>query len=510
MRSTLNQYIALSFALIFLSSQCLYSQSKISPKKEFLAEFNKAVPEWLEEFNVPGAAIALIEDGEIILQNAYGYADVKNKVKVDLNTGFNMGSVSKTVAAWGVMKLVEEGKIGLDDPAEKHLTRWKLPESEFDSKGVTIRRLLSHTAGLSLHGYPGWAPEDGLPSIEESLSGKTNGSGGVKLIMEPGSQYKYSGGGYTILQLIVEEVSGMSFNEFMTKNIFLPLGMKNSTYGVSEEVLKNSSLGHDTFGEVIPFELFTAQAAAGFQTNIEDFVKFALASLDPQYENGVSKYSGLRSQTVLKSESIDLMLKAAPATEGRYGLGYVVDSLENSDILLSGHGGANTGWRALLFVDKAGQDGFISVTNSGAGTSLNDQAFCKWIEWKTGFTFEDRCKKNLNPEMIRIIKKDGVEAAIERYQEIKKTEASSYSIVESAFNNLGYELMGRGMKEEALAIFKLNVEEYPEAWNVYDSLGETYFEMGNWKASKENYLKSIELNPLNEYGKEMLEKLKDK
>jgi len=189
-----NVYLFLTLtASIILSNQVLAHQKPIS-KDDYLIEIDNKMNVWLEEFIVPGAAIALIDNGEVILQKGYGYADVEKKIKVSSKTGFNIGSISKTVAAWGVMRLVEKGKIDLDSPAEKYLTRWHLPKSAFDINKVTIRRLLSHTAGLSLHGYPGWSPEDKLPSLEESLAGKNNGPGDVRVIMEPGTKWKYSGG----------------------------------------------------------------------------------------------------------------------------------------------------------------------------------------------------------------------------------------------------------------------------------------------------------------------------
>ena len=206
------------FSLILLCLHTvLLTQDTNKSAELFIKEVDQKIPQLLEEFLVPGAAIAIIDDGKIILEKGYGYADIENKVKVDTRTGFNIGSISKTIAAWGVMKLVEEGKLDLDAPAEKYLTRWHLPESGFDSDGVTIRRMLSHTAGLSLHGYPGWWPSDRLSTIEESLDGRNNGPGRVEIIMEPGTQYRYSGGGFTIMQLIVEEVTGEKFEDYMQR-----------------------------------------------------------------------------------------------------------------------------------------------------------------------------------------------------------------------------------------------------------------------------------------------------
>ena len=178
--------------LALLLSFTLNAQKETKEIDQFVKELDQKIPQLLNDFIVPGTAIAIIENGQIILQKGYGYSNMDKESKVTSTTGFNIGSISKTIAAWGVMKLVQKGKIDLDSPAEKYLTRWHLPNSEFDSDKVTIRRLLSHTAGLSLHGYPGWSPTDDLPTIEESLNGKNNGPGRVEMIMEPGTKWKYS------------------------------------------------------------------------------------------------------------------------------------------------------------------------------------------------------------------------------------------------------------------------------------------------------------------------------
>ncbi|WP_262909316.1 serine hydrolase domain-containing protein [Mucilaginibacter daejeonensis] len=133
-------------------------------------------------------------------------------------TIFNIGSISKLVSAWGFMQLTEKGFIKLDDPVDQYLTRWHLPESEFDRSRVTLRRILSHTAGLSVHGYGG--SDQGLPllSLEESLNGKTKRNGEtVHLISEPGTKWDYSGGGYTLAQLLLEERTNQSFATYIKK-----------------------------------------------------------------------------------------------------------------------------------------------------------------------------------------------------------------------------------------------------------------------------------------------------
>ena len=492
----------LIFLFVIFLPFFLIAQKESKDIEQFVYELDQKIPELLSDFIVPGTAIAIIENGEIILQKGYGYSNIDKGTKVTTTTGFNIGSISKTIAAWGVMKLVQEGKVDLDAPAEKYLTRWHLPKSEFDSDKVTIRRLLSHTAGLSLHGYPGWSPKDDLPTIEESLNGKNNGPGRVEIIMEPGTKWKYSGGGFSILQLIIEEVTKQKFEDYMQAEILNPLGMTSSSYTIDEKILNSSSLEHNNFGEVIDFELFTAQAAAGLHTTIEDFTKFAQASLYASKNNK-------KHQQILSAKNLEQMMKPAQASNGRYGLGYQVDSIQDTSITLRGHGGANTGWHAFLRVNPDTNDGFIVVTNGGAGHNIYRQLFCDWIYWKTGKSLGKRC--NIRPSIANklkhIIDDDGNENLAANYFELKKNQSDKYNFSEGQLNQLGYHYLSNNKIETAITIFKINVDAFPNAFNVYDSYGEALLKRGNKEKAIENYLKSVELNPGNENGIKVLNEL---
>jgi CubicO group peptidase (beta-lactamase class C family) len=371
--------IVLTF--VFLLMPVFSADSKEDPEKEKKAsdiqslfeKIDEEMPRDLAEFNVPGAAIALIQNGEIVAKKGYGFADMENSIPVTPTTGFNIGSISKTIAAWGVMTLVEKGKLDLDAPVSTYLSRWRLPESEFNEDGVTLRRLLSHTAGLSLHGYPGWKPDDELPTLEESLSGKTNGSGDVRLIMEPGTKWEYSGGGYTLAQLIIEEVTGQSFADYMRQAVLRPLGMSNSDYQLTEKILSKSSLAYDETGMPTYSPRFTAKAAAGLQTTVEDLAIFAAAAL-----------SGKNGQTpgrdVLMPETVELMLTPAPASNNRYGLGYEVMLMPDGR-RANGHGGANRGWRATFGILPETGDGLVIMNNSTNGSHLNQKISQFWLSW---------------------------------------------------------------------------------------------------------------------------------
>lgn len=490
----------LTLLLALLISFTISGQKGTIEIDQFVSELDQKIPELLNDFIVPGTAIAIIENGEIILQKGYGYSNVDKGVKVKDITGFNIGSISKTVAAWGVMKLVQEGKIELDAPAEKYLTRWHLPKSEFDSDKVTIRRLLSHTAGLSLHGYPGWSPKDSLPTIEESLNGKNNGPGRVEIIMEPGTKWKYSGGGFSILQLIIEEVTKQKFEDYMQTEILNPLGMTSSSYTIDEKILNSTSLEHNGFGEVIDFELFTAKAAAGLHTTINDFTKFAQASL---YANKNNK------QQILSASYLQQMMEPAPASNGRYGLGYQIDSIEGTSLTLAGHGGANTGWHAFFRVNTVTNDGFIMITNGGSGHNIYHQVFCDWIFWKTGESMGNRCK--ILPSIANKLKQkidiDGVDDIKLYYAKLKKNQNDKYNFSERQLNRLGYHYLSNDKVKYAVAIFKINVDAFPKSSNVYDSYGEALLKSGEKEIAIENYKKSVELNPANQGGLKVLKEL---
>ena len=236
----------------------------------------------MEKADVPGVAIALVQDGALTWTRGFGFADREKRMPVTSQTVFQVASISKSVAAWGVMTLAEQGQIDLDAPVERYLTRWHLPAADsgvYDSE-VTTRRLLSHTAGLSLHGYPGFDPDSGpLPTLEANLSGATNGAGDVHVAFRPGTRWEYSGGGFTILQLLVEERSGKSFVDYMRQAVLEPLGMHSSSYDWLPGLRARTAVAYDRAGRRLPNYRFTELAAAGLYTTAEDLGRFVAAGL---------------------------------------------------------------------------------------------------------------------------------------------------------------------------------------------------------------------------------------
>jgi CubicO group peptidase (beta-lactamase class C family) len=308
------------------------------------SHLDRELPALMERHGVPGAAMTLVHDGDVWVQG-YGSADTGTGRRVAADTVFQAASVSKSVSAWGVMRLVEQGEFGLDVPVSRYLTRWRLPPSAFDPEGVTVRRFLSHTAGLSVGGYLGYDPAVALPSLETELSvgGDAAGpDGAVRVVYPPGEEVHYSGGGYTLLQLLVEEVSGRSFAEYMGQQVLAPLGMTQSTFEWSPGVREAIATPYRTDGTVLPQFRFAAKAAGGLYTTAPDLARFVAATMGGR---GAPRGGG-----VLAPGTLDLMLSSAPGATitmgplrvGANGLGYAIHPI------LLGGGASSSGTMAAI------------------------------------------------------------------------------------------------------------------------------------------------------------------
>lgn len=329
--------------------------------EEAAALIDRRAPELMERLGVPGAALAIVSDGEVVWAQGYGLADRASGRPVGPETVFQAASISKSVTAWGVMRLVAEGRLDLDAPVGRYLTRWQLPPSRFDHAGVTIRRLLSHTAGLSLHGYPGIPPGQPLPTLEESLGGGHPGAGPVEVVSEPGTAWAYSGGGYTLLQLVVEEVTGEAFADYMRREVLEPLGMRRSSFVWDEALRADTAVGYGRDGQPQPNYLFIEQGPAGLYSTATDLARFAAAGLPGR--DGEPAGRG-----VLPPELLALMYTPAEGSEeDSYGLGYQMNVFGPG---LVGHAGANQGWKSFFGVIPAAGEGLVVLTNSHYGRDL--------------------------------------------------------------------------------------------------------------------------------------------
>jgi len=333
--------------------------------------FMRAAIDMIEEGNRGNTALVMIEDGSVWGEYYSTSAD-----QVDRNTVFSIASASKWITAWGVMKLVEERKLDLDRPIEDYLTRWHLPSSQFDNRGVTARRLLSHTAGLTDGlGFGDYQPNEALPTLEQSLANPRASSGefvAIAVGTEPGSEWEYSGGGYLILELLVEEVSGETFEAFIQHTILQPLGMTRSGYRYLGDV-ENSAKSYDQEGRRVTTYRHAANAATAFTASAGDMTRFILAQLP-----GVT-------DKPLSQATIDAMREPHATLWGVeiWGLGTILYAPTASDDFIFGHDGTNEpAIGASVRVNPDTGDGII-VLMTGSQT-LASELGAHWVFWQTG------------------------------------------------------------------------------------------------------------------------------
>ena len=325
------------------------------------------VPQLLDAYAVPGAAIGIIRNGVVWRSSGYGVKEAKKGEPVTTDTAFNVGSISKPVTAWGVLRLVDAGRISLDTSVSSRLNRWSLPPSQFDSKGVTVERLLNHTAGLTMWAVPEFPPGTTVPTLEEMLNATTEGVRDIHLSHLPGSKWEYSGGGYAVLQWLIEEVSGLTFGDYMAGEVLKPLGMNASSYEWNSAVMAAVAAPHDSAGQPARGQRFTATSAAGLQTTLTDLLKFATASLPPP--------SG-EPRRLLSNDAALKMFSTSAVASG-YGLGYEVWEVDG--LRFVGHGGQNEGWMAQFTLSPDTQNGLVILTNGVNGLRVISEVQCLWM-----------------------------------------------------------------------------------------------------------------------------------
>lgn len=354
-------------------------RSEVRPNdfESLAAALDADMPGLLKAYRVPGATVALVADGKLSWSQGYGLADKENDVPANNDTVYQIASISKTMAAWGVMRLVEQGQIDLDAPAIDYLYRWQIPDSSYNIEGVTVRRLLSHSAGLNVHGYAGYSPDDPLPSLEDSLSGLAEDTDPVQLFTEPGSTFSYSGGGYTILQLIVEEVSGLPFADFMQYEVFDPLGLEQTSYYWREDLQPMTAKAYDANGRLLPNYLFIEQAAAGVYTTAPELAEFGAAYLTG---GGVLSRDSIAEMSQVAAPIDPSSFEGYLSGMDGYGLGVFVETLPDGTQTIS-HTGGNQGWRSLMVIVPSRRAALVVLTNSDSGSGLYEAVRARWADW---------------------------------------------------------------------------------------------------------------------------------
>lgn len=452
----------------------------------------------MEAYEVPGVSVAVIDNYKIAWAKAYGVTEAGGTTPVTIHTLFQAGSISKPVTGAGALSMVEHGKLSLDQDVNAKLVSWKVPENEFTkNQRVTLRRLMSHSGGLTVHGFPGYAAGEPIPTVVQVLDGeKPANTDPVRVFFVPGTKSVYSGGGITIEQLLMQDVSGKPFPALMQELVLGPIGMTDSTYEQPLPPAREgfAASGTYTSGKVVPGKrhVYPEMAAAGLWTTPTDLAKFAI-------EIAQSKRG--KSNRVLSESMTREML--TPQID-HAALGFFVGMGDGTDAF--GHGGADEGFQAQLIMLADSGQGAVVMADSDNGINLADfliASIAKEYDWKS-----NPAKPSAYSVLSLLMNARGAKTALNKYAELKKSDPGQTEIDENTLNGLGYELLRADRTDDAILVFQRNVEEYPKSWNPYDSLGEAYMRTGKRELAIHNYEKSIELNPKNQNGIDMLKKLK--
>ena len=323
-----------------------------------------SIQERLAFYKIPGVSVVVIDHFQIDWAKGYGYRDKEQKLPVDPNTLFEAGSISKPVAAVGALSLVEQHKLALDEDVNRKLSSWKVPENSFTAQQkVTLRRLLSHSAGLTVHGFPGYQRGLPLPTVVQVLNGiKPANTGPVRVDIVPGTQFRYSGGGFTIMQLLVMDVAGTAFPDFMARTVLRPFGMTHSTYEqpLPDGLTGNAATGYAN-GSPIPgkYNTYPEMAAAGLWTTPSDLAKFAIELMNSAHG---------RSNIVLSKDMTAQMLSKQ---KDEWGLGIGWKETPSSPVFQ--HGGVDEGFESMLVGIQEPGKGAVVMTNGEGGMALAEE-----------------------------------------------------------------------------------------------------------------------------------------
>jgi len=462
-----------------------------TPLRLSLAELMKA-------YNVPGLSIAVIENFKIVDVKGYGVIAPESSSPVTPKTLFQAGSISKPVAATGALWMVEHGQLSLDEDVNKKLMTWKVPENEFTTtEKVTLRRLMSHTAGTTVHGFPGYDVDAPLPALVQIFNGeKPANTEPIRVDTVPGTKWRYSGGGVTVEQQLIIDVSGKPFPTFMRETVLDKIGMSESSYEQPLPPARAPMTAGGAFqdGKAVhgKWHVYPEMAAAGLWTTPTDLAKFAI-------EIGLSKRG--KSNRVLSEKMTEEMLTSVM---NDVGLGFFLDKDNPGQF---GHSGADAGFQALLTMNADNGNGVAMMVDSDNGIHVMD-ALLRRVAKEYGWNYKIQ-PDNGSEGLFLLTKLKGLPAAFACYDELKKQAGA---VDERRLNALGYHLlysgMGRDMEQDAVQVFQKNVQEYPQSSNVYDSLGEAYMKVGQTDLAIQNYETSLQLNPKNDNAVRQLQKLR--
>jgi CubicO group peptidase (beta-lactamase class C family) len=437
----------------------------------------------MEIFAVPGLSVAVFDGHQLLWAKGFGVREMGRPEPVTLDTLFQAGSISKPVSAMAALRYVEAGRWGLDEEINSRLVSWKLPSNELQrEQKVTLRRLLSHNAGTTVHGFPGYAVGSAVPTLVRVLDGAPPANtAAVRVDIVPGSRVRYSGGGTSIVQLMMVDQLKKPFPAIMREAVLAPLDMNASTFDqpLTPDRAGLTATGTRSSGKSVEgrWHVYPEMAAAGLWTTPRDLTKLAI--------------------------EVSLTRQMLTVQAGNFGLGFALDPKAG----WFGHNGADEGFQAYLRAFTGTGRGIVMMANSDNGFSVFEvlaAAIARAHGWP-GYEME-----TLPPHAAAelLARRDGISRALTWYR--AAVARSADGLGPHVLNGVGYRLLRSARVADAVKIFEANVELYPNDANAYDSLGEGYMTSGNTQGAIANYRKALAMDPSNENAKKMLSKLEGK
>jgi CubicO group peptidase (beta-lactamase class C family) len=361
--------IGLLAALLSGNLELNRSLSVDVPLHDFKTYMNERIPTLMKQYGIPGCSIALVKDSEVVWAKAYGYADTASGRALSVDTPMSVQSITKSVTAWGVMRLAEKGLIDLDAPVSQYLRSWQFPQSEYPTDKISSRHLLNHTAGMPLGDFTNiYTPGEIMPSSRDVLSRE------AIPIRDAGVEFLYSNVGYNLMEILIEDITGQSFSEYIRREVLLPLGMESAVFEIRDETAPYPPTGYNLSGKPVPVYLYPSKASGGLFATAEDIARFTAA--------------GMKENPVLSAEGIERMYQPEAKKIGIYGLvfeaygfGHYIETLPNGLRSVS-HGGQGNGIMTHFQAVPETGDAIVILTNSQRSWPFIASLLSDWAQWR--------------------------------------------------------------------------------------------------------------------------------
>lgn len=481
----------LSLSMLLISLLAILSSIAANTPGDPAGKIDKLMAAYADCCAFTGTVLVSEQDA-IIFKKGYGLADREWNIPNTPDVKFRIGSITKQFTSMLIMQQVAKGTIRLDAHLSDYLPYYR---KDTGSK-VTISQLLSHTSGIpSYTDDPKFFPDvsRNYYPVDDFVQKYCSGD----LQFEPGSKFHYDNSGYFILGAILEHVSGKSYEALLKENILTPLGMNDS--------------GYDHYADIL------AKRASGYQQELAGVVNAPYLDMSLPYAAG-SLYSTVEDlhkwdQALYTDKLVPAALKEKLFTPNleHYGYGWVITQIPEKepgagDTVIA-HGGGINGFNTLEQRYIKDHD-LILIFNNTPGASLNDMA--KGIRAILYGQEPTMPKRQLSLDLGPTIVNHGVDAAVAQYRQLKTSNPDGYDFSERGLNQLGSELYRANRMADAIAIFKLNVEQFPKSADAYDSLASGYEKDGQNQLALENYRKSLELDPKNQHAADHIKQLEQK